>query len=55
MERKPGPHDLLVALLLVQSLLERRSEVFFQPFVFPIVKEVNTVERERTCCAKLLF
>jgi DNA-binding MarR family transcriptional regulator len=32
MERKPEPHDLLVALLLVQSLLERRSESFFQPF-----------------------
>jgi len=32
MERKPDPHDLLVALLLVQSQLERRSEAFFQPF-----------------------
>jgi len=32
MERKPEPHDLLVAFLLVQSLLERRSEAFFQPF-----------------------
>jgi DNA-binding MarR family transcriptional regulator len=32
MERKPEPHDLLVALLLVQSLMERRSEAFFQPF-----------------------
>ena len=32
MERKPEPHDLLVALLLVQSSLERRSEAFFQPF-----------------------
>jgi DNA-binding MarR family transcriptional regulator len=32
MDRKPEPHDLLVALLLVQSLLERRSEAFFQPF-----------------------
>ena len=32
MERKPEPHDLLVALLLVQSLLERRSDAFFQPF-----------------------
>ena len=32
MERKPEPHDLLVALLVVQSLLERRSESFFQPF-----------------------
>lgn len=26
------PHDLLVALLLVQNLLERRSDAFFQPF-----------------------
>jgi len=32
MKRKPEPHDLLVAFLLVQSLLERRSEAFFQPF-----------------------
>jgi len=32
MPRKTGPHDLLVALLLVQSLLERRGETFFQPF-----------------------
>ena len=32
MERKLEPHDLLVALLQVQSLLERRSEAFFQPF-----------------------
>ena len=32
MESKPEPHDLLVALLLVQSLLERRSEACFQPF-----------------------
>ena len=32
MERKPEPHDLLVALLLVQSLLERRSDSFFQPY-----------------------
>jgi DNA-binding MarR family transcriptional regulator len=32
MERRPEPRDLLVALLLVQSLLERRSEAFFQPF-----------------------
>ena len=32
MTRKPEPHDLLVALLLVQSLMERRSEAFFQPF-----------------------
>jgi DNA-binding MarR family transcriptional regulator len=28
----PEPHDLLVAFLLVQSLLERRSEALFQPF-----------------------
>jgi DNA-binding MarR family transcriptional regulator len=32
MEHKPEPHDLLVALLLAQNLLERRSEAFFQPF-----------------------
>ena len=32
MERKPEPHDLLVAFLLVQSRLERRSEAFFQPY-----------------------
>jgi DNA-binding MarR family transcriptional regulator len=32
MERKTEPHDLLVGLLLVQSLMERRSEAFFQPF-----------------------
>lgn len=32
MERPPEPHDLLVALLLVQSSVERRSEAFFQPF-----------------------
>jgi DNA-binding MarR family transcriptional regulator len=32
MPRKTEPHDLLVALLLVQSLMERRSEAFFQPF-----------------------
>ncbi len=31
MERKPESHDLLVALLLVQSFMERRSEAFFQP------------------------
>jgi DNA-binding MarR family transcriptional regulator len=31
MEKRPEPHDLLVALLLVQSQLERRSETFFQP------------------------
>ena len=27
-----GPHDVLVALLLVQNALERRSESFFQAF-----------------------
>ena len=32
MERKTEPHDLLVALLLVESLMERRSESFFQGF-----------------------
>ncbi len=32
MERRPEAHDLLVALLLVQGLLERRSEAFFQPY-----------------------
>ncbi len=32
MQRKPEPHDLLVAFLLVHNLLERRSEAFFQPF-----------------------
>jgi MarR family 2-MHQ and catechol resistance regulon transcriptional repressor len=32
MERKPEPHDVLVALLLVQNLMERRSEAFFQPY-----------------------
>jgi DNA-binding MarR family transcriptional regulator len=32
MERKSEPHDVLVALLLVQSLIERRSESFFQPY-----------------------
>ena len=31
MEHKPEPHDLLVAFLLVQSRLERRSDAFFQP------------------------
>jgi DNA-binding MarR family transcriptional regulator len=30
--RKFEPHDLLVALLLVQNALERRSEGFFQAF-----------------------
>jgi len=32
MESKPEPHDLLVGLLLVQNLIERRSEAFFQPY-----------------------
>jgi DNA-binding MarR family transcriptional regulator len=32
MKGKPEAHDLLVALLLVQSSMERRSEGFFQPF-----------------------
>jgi MarR family 2-MHQ and catechol resistance regulon transcriptional repressor len=32
MQRKTEPHDLLVALLLVQNLLERRSEAYFLPF-----------------------
>jgi DNA-binding MarR family transcriptional regulator len=32
MKRDPKPHDLLVALLLVQSLVEHRSEAFFQPY-----------------------
>jgi DNA-binding MarR family transcriptional regulator len=32
MDSKPEPHDLLVAFLLVHSLLERRSEAFFQPY-----------------------
>src|SRR5476651_2346054 len=32
MERNPEPHDLLVAMLLVQNLMERRSDAFFQPF-----------------------
>ncbi len=31
MPASPEPHDLLVALLLVQSSLDRRSESFFQP------------------------
>jgi DNA-binding MarR family transcriptional regulator len=30
--RRNEPHDLLVAFLLVQSLLDRSSEAFFQPF-----------------------
>jgi DNA-binding MarR family transcriptional regulator len=32
MPRDPESHDLLIGLLLVQSLMERRSEAFFQPF-----------------------
>jgi DNA-binding MarR family transcriptional regulator len=32
MTNRRQPHDLLVAFLLVQNLLERRSEAFFQPF-----------------------
>ena len=32
MEHKIDPHDVLVALLQVQSLLERRSDAFFQPY-----------------------
>jgi DNA-binding MarR family transcriptional regulator len=32
MKHRPQPHDLLVALLLIQSRVERRSESFFQPF-----------------------
>ncbi len=32
MPRKPEPHDLLIALLLVQNSLERNSETFFQPY-----------------------
>jgi DNA-binding MarR family transcriptional regulator len=32
MERKPNPHDLLVALLQTQSAVERLSDAFFQPF-----------------------
>jgi DNA-binding MarR family transcriptional regulator len=31
-KRDLEPHDLLVGFLLVQSLLEKRSEAFFQPF-----------------------
>ncbi len=30
--RLTQPHDLLIGFLLVQSLMERRSESFFQPF-----------------------
>jgi DNA-binding MarR family transcriptional regulator len=32
MARKLEPHDLLVSLLLVQGLLDRQSEAFFQPY-----------------------
>jgi DNA-binding MarR family transcriptional regulator len=32
MERRLEPHDLLVALLSVQNVLERQSDAFFQPF-----------------------
>jgi DNA-binding MarR family transcriptional regulator len=32
MESKPNPHDLLVALLQLQSAIERRSDAFFQPY-----------------------
>lgn len=32
MKDKTEPHDLLVAFLLVQGLIDRRSETFFQPF-----------------------
>ena len=32
MERKINPHDILVALLQAQSLIERRSDAFFQPY-----------------------
>jgi DNA-binding MarR family transcriptional regulator len=32
MANKLEPHDTLVAFLLVHSLLERRSEAFFQPY-----------------------
>ena len=32
MVSKINPHDLLVALLQMQSAVERRSEAFFQPF-----------------------
>jgi DNA-binding MarR family transcriptional regulator len=30
--KNPEPHELLFAMLRVQSSLERRSEAFFQPF-----------------------
>lgn len=32
MKPDPGPHDLLVALLLVQNALQKRSDAFFQSF-----------------------
>jgi MarR family transcriptional regulator, 2-MHQ and catechol-resistance regulon repressor len=32
MSKAPEPYELLLAMLLVQSSLERRSEAFFQPF-----------------------
>ena len=32
MSKTPEPYELLLAMLLVQSSLERRSEAFFQPF-----------------------
>lgn len=32
MSKTPEPYELLLAMLLVQNSLERRSETFFQPF-----------------------
>jgi DNA-binding MarR family transcriptional regulator len=32
MGKTPAPYELLLAMLLVQNSLERRSEAFFQPF-----------------------
>ena len=32
MRKTPEPYELLLAMLLVQNSLERRSEAFFQPF-----------------------
>jgi MarR family 2-MHQ and catechol resistance regulon transcriptional repressor len=32
MRKTPEPYELLLAILLVQNSLERRSEAFFQPF-----------------------
>jgi MarR family transcriptional regulator, 2-MHQ and catechol-resistance regulon repressor len=32
MSKTPAPYELLLAMLLVQNSLERRSEAFFQPF-----------------------